>query len=172
MKPVEGAAHKVSYTALGLGGPECTRSFLLGGQSDSFNLGQWSTNFKAGSRNFTCFDPVSSLIPVMGTGIGFAASCGPLPTSNRVNADFTGVGGLAMIPGTMAQLTALAGPAALTGGISASVTGAAIASITSAFVKVNTVGFPGGVVTDGSPCGLLGRPMITGGTIGCPTFRV
>lgn len=172
MLPTSGAAHEISYTAMGLGGSELKRSFLLGGQSDTFNMGIWGTNFLSGSRNITCYDPISKFLPLFGPGLGFSASTGPLPVCNTVSANLIGTGLLSMVPGTMANVVSVGGPALLSGMMMASISSAAMVMTTAPFVKVNTIGLPGGVITDGCIDGLTGRPLMLAGTVGCPGFRV
>ena len=170
MLPTNGACHVINYTAIGPPMAQVKRSFLLGGQADAFNLGAWATSIKVGGRSISTFDPVP--VATVGIGTGFSGSAGPSALNNGVQATLAGAMLNSKIPGTVASVTSIAGPASLTGGISAAITGAAIATIASPFVKVNAPGLPGGVLTDGCIDGLTGMPLLAGGTMGCPGFRL
>jgi hypothetical protein len=170
--PTNGGSRTTSFSASpatgSVGGAVDSYSMLFGGREETFTMGQHDTLMKAGSFNIRSMTalPANMVTP----GVGVLLATGVPLLDNRVESNLTGVAVTSNV-GT-AKLSATKGTATVSGIAGATIMSLAKVGITAPYVSVLAPGPPGGVLTDGCFDSLTGRPFLTSGTIGCPSFRV
>ena len=155
-----------------IGGVVDDYTVVFGGRKETFLVGRHDTQITMGSYNVST---ASLPIPTAGFGDGINLSAGPLLLDQKLELASPLGGGGATLTANLGNVTlrATKGQAVIQGVVGVNVQSAGAVTITAPYVQaVVPTATPGSVMSDGCIDGLTGRPFITSGTIGVPTFRV
>jgi hypothetical protein len=170
--PTNGGSRTTSFSANpatgSAGGATDSYSMLFGGRKETFTMGKHDTLMKVGSFNVRTMNALPA--GMMSPGVGTLLSTGVIGVDNKVETGLAGASVTSNI-GT-AKLSATKGTATVSGIAGAAIKSLAKVGITAPYVSVTAPGPPGGVLTDGCFDSLTGRPFLSSGSVGCPSFRV
>jgi hypothetical protein len=170
--PTNGGSRTTSFSASpatgSAGGAVDSYSMLFGGREETFTMGKHDTLMKVGSYNVRTMNTSSA--GMVSPGTGTLLSTGLSGVDNKVE---TGLAGASLTSnlGT-AKLSATKGTATVSGIAGTTIKSLAKVGVTAPYVSVSAPGPPGGVLTDGCFDSLTGRPFLSSGSVGCPSFRV